>query len=78
MKRLAIVATALAALIKESSGRSFGLEVYARLPAPAAFSHGAPLLVKDVGLLKATLPDNDGAEALRLAADPFLNAATRR
>lgn len=69
--------TALGSLIKESSGRSFGFEVYARLPTPAAFSHGAPLLVKDVGLLKVTLPDNEGAEALRLAADPFLSAATR-
>jgi 3-hydroxyisobutyrate dehydrogenase-like beta-hydroxyacid dehydrogenase len=66
---------ALASLIKESSGRSFGFEVYARLPTPAAFSHGAPLLEKDVGLLKAILPENDGAEALRLAADPFLCAA---
>ena len=66
---------ALASLIKESSGRSFGFEVYARLPTPAAFSHGAPLLAKDVGLLSAILPENDGAEALRLAADPFLCAA---
>jgi 3-hydroxyisobutyrate dehydrogenase-like beta-hydroxyacid dehydrogenase len=66
---------ALTSLIKESSGRSFGFEVYARLPTPAAFSHGAPLLEKDVGLLKAILPENDGAEALRLAADPFLCAA---
>lgn len=73
---LGIDRTALADLIKASSGRSFGFEVYARLPHPAAFAHGAPLLVKDVGLLKAVLPDHDGAEALRRAADPFLSAAT--
>lgn len=66
---------ALAELIRASSGRSFGFEVYARLPSPAAFSIGAPLLVKDVGLLKAVLPEHDGAELLRSAAEPFLSAA---
>ncbi|WP_236554919.1 NAD(P)-dependent oxidoreductase [Novosphingobium sp. 9U] len=66
---------ALLGLIKVSSGRSFGFEVYARLPTPEAFSHGAPLLVKDVALLKTTLPDDPGAEALRVAAAPFLSAA---
>ncbi len=67
---------ALAGLIKESSGRSFGFELYARLPSPSAFSHGAPLLVKDVGLLEAVLPGDAGAAALRDAAKPFLNAAS--
>lgn len=67
---------ALAELIKASSGRSYGFEVYARLPSPAAFAIGAPLLVKDIKLLKAVLPDHDGAEALRAAAEPFLSAAT--
>ena len=67
--------TALAELIKESSGRSFGFEVYARLPSPTAFSVGAPMLAKDVGLLKTVLPDDWGAEALRAAAEPFLTAA---
>ncbi|MEW9854063.1 NAD(P)-dependent oxidoreductase [Novosphingobium sp. M1R2S20] len=67
---------ALADLIKASSGRSFGFEVFARLPHPRDFAVGAPLLVKDVGLLKTTLPDDAGAEALRAAADPFLSAAT--
>ena len=67
---------ALRELIKASSGRSFGFEVYARLPAPEAFSHGAPLLVKDVNLLMSTLPGDAGAEQLRRAADPFLAAAT--
>lgn len=66
---------ALAELVKESSGRSFGFEVYARLPDPAAFKVGAPMLAKDVGLLKAVLPNEWGAEALRAAAEPFLSAA---
>ena len=73
---LGIDRTALAELIKASSGRSFGFDVYARLPTPAAFSHGAPLLVKDVNLLKAILPDDSGAETLRATAHPFLTAAT--
>lgn len=67
---------AFAELVKASSGRSFGFEVYARLPAPAAFSHGAPLLVKDTGLLAAILPDDPGAAELCRAAKPFLDAAT--
>lgn len=67
---------ALAELVKASSGRSFGFEVYARLPTPAAFAHGAPLLLKDVNLLALILPENDGAETLRTAATPFLSAAT--
>lgn len=67
---------ALGELIKASSGRSFGFEVYARLPSPKAFSHGAPLLAKDTRLLCTTLPDDSGAKALRTAAEPFLTAAT--
>ena len=59
---LGIEREALVELIRQSSGRSFGFEVYARLPSPAAFSHGAPLLVKDVNLLKSVLPDEQGAE----------------
>lgn len=73
---LGVDRAALAQLIPASSGRSMGFEVYARLPAPNAFSVGAPLLVKDVNLLKAVLPQNDGAEALRATAEPFLSAAT--
>lgn len=72
---LGLEGAALRELVKASSGRSFGFEVYARLPSPQAFSHGAPLLVKDVKLLKATLPEAAGAEALRIAAEPFLSAA---
>lgn len=63
---------ALADLIKHSSGRSFGFEVYARLPAPAAFAHGGKLLRKDVDLL-GTITASDNA--LARAADPFLHAA---
>ena len=73
---LGIDREALVELITHSSGRSFGFEVYARLPSPAAFSHGAPLLVKDVNLLKSVLPDEQGAETLRAAASNFLCAAT--
>jgi 3-hydroxyisobutyrate dehydrogenase len=73
---LGIERAALAALIRESSGRSFGFEVAARLPTPAAFAIGAPLLVKDVGLLGAILPDHRGAQLLRDTAAPFLTAAT--
>jgi len=69
---------ALAELIKESSGRSFGFEVYARLPSPKAFEVGAPLLVKDLGLLKAVLPDDASAETLRAAAADFFDAATAK
>lgn len=72
---LGIEQPALAELIKQSSGRSFGFEVYARLPAPQAFAHGAQLLTKDVRLLKSLLPDDGSAEALRSAALPFLTAA---
>jgi 3-hydroxyisobutyrate dehydrogenase len=73
---LGIDRNALAELIKSSSGRSFGVEVYARLPSPQAFVHGAPLLVKDVNLLTAILPDSEGAAALRQTASAFLEAAT--
>ena len=65
---------ALAELIQHSSGRSFGFEVFARLPTPAAFAHGARLLHKDVNLLGAILPGGEGDNALALAAMPFLDA----
>lgn len=64
---------ALAELIKASSGRSFGFEVYGRLPNPQAFAHGAALLVKDVNLLRAILPGEADAETLGTAADAFLS-----
>ena len=48
----------------------------ARLPSPAAFAHGAPLLAKDTNLLRDILPGNEAAGQLRSAAEPFLTAAT--
>ena len=72
---LGIDRSALAELIKASSGRSFGLEVYARLPSPRAFAHGAPLLIKDVGLLASLLSQNPDAAVLSEAARHFLSAA---
>jgi len=75
---MGIARSALAQLINASSGRSFGFEVYARLPSPSAFAIGAPLLVKDCGLLGAVLPDHSGADLLRGAADFFLIPATAK
>jgi len=69
---LGIDRPALAKLIKASSGRSYGFEVYARLPSPAAFAHGAALLAKDVKLLSNTLAAHPGAQALRAASALFL------
>lgn len=66
---------ALSELIKASSGRSYGFEIFSRLPSPTAFSQGAPLLTKDVGLLRAVLPDHPGADLLADTASSFLKAA---
>lgn len=73
--QLGIDRAAFAELVKGSSGRSFGFEIYARLPEPSAFAHGAALLAKDVNLLKTTLPADDGADLLGTAAGTFLDAA---
>jgi 3-hydroxyisobutyrate dehydrogenase len=73
---LGIERKALGELVKASSGRSFGAEIYVRLPNPQAFAIGAPLLVKDVGLLAAVLPGHPGMTVLRDAAAAFLKAAT--
>lgn len=62
-------------LIKESSGNSFGFGVFARLPSPAAFTTGAPLLLKDMNLLNAILPDNIGTKEIDAVAARFLKAA---
>lgn len=62
----------LVELVKSSSGRSFGFEVYARLPAAAAFAHGAALLAKDVCLLGETLRGDPSFAAFRDVAAPFL------
>jgi 3-hydroxyisobutyrate dehydrogenase len=72
---LGISRPALAELIRHSSGRSFGFEVFARLPAPQSFEHGARLLAKDVDLLTAIAGETEDAARLRSAAHPFLSAA---
>lgn len=72
---LGIERSAFVELVKESSGRSFGFEVFARLPSPAAFATGAPMLLKDINLLKAVLPDHVGSAELDGIAARFLAAA---
>lgn len=74
-EQLGIERSSLAELIKISSGRSFGFEVYARLPQPSAFAHGAPLLDKDVTLLGAILADSPQTRLLQATAAHFLDEA---
>jgi 3-hydroxyisobutyrate dehydrogenase-like beta-hydroxyacid dehydrogenase len=66
---------AIAELVNASSGRSLSFEVYARLPSPSAFVHGARLLAKDVRLLREVLNTNAAAGALYDVAMPFLDIA---
>jgi len=66
---------ALIELIKHSSGRSFGFDVRARMPTPAAFKHGAALLAKDVRLLGEALDGNAAFTPFRELAMPFLDLA---
>ncbi|CAN7373503.1 NAD(P)-dependent oxidoreductase [Phenylobacterium sp. LjRoot225] len=70
---LGIDRAALIELLKASSGRSYSLEVCARLPTPQAFKHGGALLAKDVRLLGEVLGDAPSAAGLRDAATPFLD-----
>lgn len=72
---LGIDRAAFSELINASSGRSYAFEVYARLPAPAAFAMGAALLNKDVNLLASTLGGDENTELLKSAADYFLGPA---
>jgi 3-hydroxyisobutyrate dehydrogenase-like beta-hydroxyacid dehydrogenase len=72
---LGIDRAALSELVKVSSGRSFGFEVRARMPNPAAFKHGAALLAKDVRLLGEALGDNAAFPPFRDLATPFLDLA---
>jgi 3-hydroxyisobutyrate dehydrogenase len=69
---LGIDRTALADLIKASSGRSFAFEIAARLPSPSAFAHGGALLSKDVGLLGTLLRNDPSYAALEGVATSFL------
>jgi 3-hydroxyisobutyrate dehydrogenase len=64
---------ALSEVVKVSSGRSFGFEVYARLPSPHAFEHGAKLLAKDVRLLGDALAGDPAFEPFGDVAMPFLD-----
>jgi 3-hydroxyisobutyrate dehydrogenase-like beta-hydroxyacid dehydrogenase len=59
-------------IVTASSGRSFGFEVYARLPHAFAFEHGARLLLKDVRLLDEALGPDPSFTAFRDVALPFL------
>jgi 3-hydroxyisobutyrate dehydrogenase-like beta-hydroxyacid dehydrogenase len=75
-EKLGIGRAALAELVQASSGQSFALGVAARMPTPAAFSHGGGLLAKDTRLLGEVLGQDDPAyQGLRDAALPFLNLA---
>jgi 3-hydroxyisobutyrate dehydrogenase len=69
--------TALGDIVKASSGRSYGFEVYARLPSPSAFAHGAKLLAKDVRLLGEVLGEDPSFRGLRDLAQPFLNSVMK-
>jgi 3-hydroxyisobutyrate dehydrogenase len=68
---------ALVDIVKVSSGRSYGFEVYARLPAPSAFAHGAKLLAKDLRLLGEVLGEDASFVAFRDAAEPFLDSVMK-
>ncbi|MBV9842349.1 MAG: NAD(P)-dependent oxidoreductase [Sphingomonadaceae bacterium] len=59
----------LATLLSASSGRSYGVDIVSRLPSPAAFSSGAKLLEKDVGLLEAV------AQERRVNVDRMIGTA---
>ena len=71
---LGIDRAAMAELISQSSGRSFGFEIYARLPQPLVPWLGGPLLVKDMKLLQAILPGSADADKLADAAADFFAA----
>lgn len=73
---LGVDRAALGQLVNASSGRSFGFEVYARIPQPRAFEHGARMLLKDTNLLAAILPGSDDSAMLETTAKSFLLRAT--
>ena len=70
---LGLERAALGEIVKVSSGRSYGFEVYARLPTPSAFAHGANLLAKDVRLLGEVLGAHPSAATFRDVVAPFLD-----
>jgi 3-hydroxyisobutyrate dehydrogenase-like beta-hydroxyacid dehydrogenase len=63
---------ALREIVKVSSGRSYGFEVYSRLPTAGAFGHGAKLLAKDIRLLGEVLGADPSFLPFREIAAPFL------
>ncbi|HEX7854616.1 MAG TPA: NAD(P)-dependent oxidoreductase [Sphingobium sp.] len=69
--------TALVELVRASSGRSFGFEIYARMPSPGAFASGGKLLDKDVRLLGAILEGRSQYPPFRDLALPFLAEIAR-
>jgi 3-hydroxyisobutyrate dehydrogenase len=69
---------ALSEIVKASSGRSYGFEVYSRLPAPSAFGHGAKLLAKDVRLLGDVLGADPAYAPFRDVVAPFLQSVQRQ
>lgn len=76
---LGIAKAGLAELLLASSGRSFGVEVRARMESPAGFAHGGMLLTKDLRLLGEVLGEAAPAFArLRAGAQPFLDRAQGR
>lgn len=76
-KALNLEPSALKEIVKASSGRSFGFEVYARLPDPFAFAHGAKLLLKDVRLLGEVLGATPSFSPFHDVAMPFLDLVQR-
>ena len=71
---LGIDRKALAELVSQSSGRSMGMDIYARMPQPPVPWLGGPLLVKDMNLLQAILPGSADADKLADAASGFFAA----
>lgn len=71
---LGVDRTALADLVRVSSGRSFGFDVYARQPNPAAFQHGAKLLLKDVLLLDDALDEKSSFMPIRQLTLPLIES----
>jgi 3-hydroxyisobutyrate dehydrogenase len=69
---------ALSQIVKGSSGRSYGFEVYSRMPNLAAFGHGAKLLAKDVRLLGEILGADPSFAPFRDVAAPFLELVQRQ
>lgn len=67
----------LVELLQASSGRSFGLDICARMSGPDSFRHGAQLLAKDVALLSQVLGEAHlSTDELRKTAMPFIRYAT--